>query len=187
MTSGQRHFYAPDSQGKKSRLSVGGLCTRLLSERVDQPGLKSSISRPRVMSMERGRVSSWLGRHGAGGGPLGSPGCSLPAWSSDSDRLHSSPSSCCRRGEPAGLAMSGRGQEEQSPVLVPHPGLLHPRLLLPGPQPAGEWSGSRGAHHEGGLWENRGFQVVPAAGEGQGAVPASPPPTDGVGQDVLVL
>lgn len=58
------------------------------------------------------------------------------------DELHPPPSSRCRGGEPAGLAVPGRGQEEQSPILVPDPGLLHPRLLLPGPQPAGEWSRS---------------------------------------------
>lgn len=52
------------------------------------------------------------------------------------------------------MAVSRRGQEKQSPVLVPHPGLLRPRLLLPGPQPAGEWT-----------WHVGAVEALPSLGE----------------------
>lgn len=96
------------------------------------------------------------------GGSLGSQDCSQPAWSSHSDLLHPPPSFRCRRGEPARLAMSGRGQEEQGPILVPDAGLLHPRLLLPGPQPAGEVAVLAEPTFS---WEHQRFQAVPTAGE----------------------
>lgn len=56
-------------------------------------------------------------------------------------RLSSISSARCRGGEPAGLALSRRRQEEQSSFLVPHTLLPHARLLLQGPRSAGKSDG----------------------------------------------
>lgn len=192
----QRHFHRPCCIGGEIEAQgIGVICTRLLSKKpvkwgTQTLGIWAPCWGPMTMTTEWGQISSQMGKSGAGGqggermagsvrppcrpdlwGLQGLPGlqdCSQPAWSSHSDLLHPPPSFCCRRGEPARLAMSGRGQEEQSPVLVPNPGLLHPRLLLAGPQPAGE----RGSSYSASPGRTR-FPGCAHSGRGPGSRPSA--------------